>query len=359
MKLLSTVAFAAVALTTCTSVDSFDVKVDLESDFIDTKTKYQAWKHKFEITFGTLEDEAKAMVTFAQNDRFIRQHNKEGRTYTVAHNEFSHLTTKEFKEQKTGYRTKDKYLRRLKSYDNTLKAFASMAPSSVDWVKKGAVTAVKNQGSCGGCWSFSTTGAVEGAYAIAGNDLISLSEQDLIDCDKTDKGCEGGLMDNAFDFIVENGGICSEEALPYTGQDGTCGGSCTKVVTIQGHKDVPPNDEDSLKSAVAIGPVSVAIEADSQAFQFYKGGVFNNDACGTQLDHGVLAVGYGTDNGDDYWKVKNSWGGSWGENGYIRMSRGNNMCGISQSPSYPTGAGAATKTVKTKQAASNKWFFFK
>jgi len=322
---------------------AFDINYqgfDLDSELIDLKTKFQVWKRKFEKEFTSLEEEAKAMLTFAKNDLFIVSHNKEGHSYTVGHNEFSHLTSEEFVQQFTGYRNKDKYLRRTKFYNHNLKG-SDPAPESVDWVARGAVTDPKNQGQCGSCWSFSTTGAVEGAYQIASGDLVSLSEQDLVDCNtKDDNGCNGGLMDNAFQFIVQNGGICSEAEYPYTAKQGTCQKSCKKVVTISGYEDVPKQDEKSLQVAAAKGPVSIAIEADQLPFQFYKGGVFDNKACGTNLDHGVLLVGYGTDSGQDYWKVKNSWGSQWGEGGYIRMVRGKNMCGISLSASYPTGAKA-------------------
>merc|ERR1712159_93463 len=201
----------------------------------------------------------------------------------------------------------------------------------------------KNQQRCGSCWAFSTTGSVEGAYFIASGKLQSLSEEDLVQCDHNgDQGCSGGLMDNAFTWISQNG-ICSESSYPYTsggGVTGTCKKSCTPVVTLTGHTDVPSKDETALKAAVSQQPVSVAIEADKSAFQLYSGGVLDNSACGTNLDHGVLVVGYGTD-GKDYWLVKNSWGASWGEQGYIRMVRNKNQCGISQEPSYPTGATAA------------------
>merc|ERR1719171_2283681 len=170
--------------------------------------------------------------------------------------------------------------------------------------------------------------------------LISLSEEDLVQCNSvTDHGCQGGLMDNAFNWVQKHG-ICSEESYPYTsggGTTGTCKKTCKPIVTITGHTDVPSKDEKSLKAAVSKQPVSVAIEADKSAFQLYKGGVLDNPACGKQLDHGVLVVGYGTD-GKDYWKVKNSWGATWGEKGYIRMARNKNQCGIAQQPSYPTGA---------------------
>merc|ERR1719449_397649 len=147
-------------------------------------------------------------------------------------------------------------------------------------------------------------------------------------------------MDNAFQFISQNGVICIEAEYPYKAQQGTCQKDCKKVVTISGYEDVPKNDEKSLQYAAAKGPVSIAIEADKIAFQFYKGGVFDNSACGTTLDHGVLLVGYGTDSGTDYWKVKNSWGSSWGMDGYILIERGNSQsggqCGILMSASYPT-----------------------
>merc|ERR1719267_527103 len=151
-------------------------------------------------------------------------------------------------------------------------------------------------------------------------------------------------MDQAMDWIKTNG-ICTEDSDPYTsggGQRGTCTKTCTPAATLTGRVDVTPNDEDALKKAVSQTPVSIAIEADKSAFQLYHGGVLDNPACGTKLDHGVLVVGYGTDGGKDYWKVKNSWGPAWGEHGYIRLARGKNMCGIAMQPSYPTGVKAAS-----------------
>jgi hypothetical protein len=208
----------------------------------------------------------------------------------------------------------------------------------MDWVAEGAVTPVKNQGQCGSCWAFSTTGSVEGAYFVAIGKLVSLSEEDLVQCDHGgDQGCQGGLMDNAFKWIEQNG-LCSEGDYPYSsggGTAGTCKTSCSPVVTVTGFTDVPPKDEKALLLAVAKQPVSVAIEADKSAFQLYNSGVLDSTSCGTQLDHGVLIVGYGTDGGKDYWKVKNSWGATWGESGYLRMVRDKNMCGIAQQPSYP------------------------
>jgi hypothetical protein len=216
-------------------------------------------------------------------------------------------------------------------------------PKSIDWVKKGGVTSVKNQASCGSCWAFSTTGAVEGAYFVASGKLVSLSEQDLVSCDSVDHGCDGGAMDNGFDFAKKYG-LCTEKSYPYIsggGKTGQCSADCDAVVKVTGHTDVPENDEAALKAAVAMQPVSVAIEADKKVFQLYSHGILKNPSCGKKLDHGVLVVGYGSEDGQDYWKVKNSWGGSWGEDGYIRIARGSNECGIAMDASYPTGAKAA------------------
>jgi KDEL-tailed cysteine endopeptidase len=315
------------------------VTIDLDSEEFDAKTKWPAWKQHFNKKYATLEEEAKAMQTFAQWDDFIISENKKGLGYTVGHNEFSDMTNSEFAQKMTGWRDADKYLNKPKNYDHTLTAKAEKAPSSVDWSKKGAVTPIKNQGQCGSCWAFSTTGSTEGNVFINTGKLISLAEQDLVDCDRAsgDNGCSGGLMDNAFGFIIKNGGICAEKDYPYHASDGTCNKQCQNVVTITGHTDVPKMDEKALVAAIAQQPVSVAIEADKPAFQMYKSGVYNSTGCGTQLDHGVLAVGYGTENGQDYYKVKNSWGASWGAEGYILLARNVNQCGISQCASYPTG----------------------
>jgi len=213
--------------------------------------------------------------------------------------------------------------------------------ADLDWVTKGKVTGVKNQGQCGSCWAFSTTGSVEGAHSIKpGGTLVSLSEQQLVDCSSSygNAGCNGGLMDSAFKWIMAQGakGITSEAAYPYTAQNGNCKSPAPAMAaTVSGFHDVAQS-ETALLSATNIGPVSIAIEADQQCFQFYSGGILDNAACGTTLDHGVLLVGYGTTTGKDFWRVKNSWGTSWGESGYVRFIRGKNQCGLTQMASYPT-----------------------
>jgi C1A family cysteine protease len=305
--------------------------------------KFANYKTDFAKTYATTEAEASAKAAFIDNDAIILEHNAKKLSYWLGHNPFSDLTLAEFTATYVGKFSENPTLNRERNFDYSLLKVKVAANSSLDWSTKGAVTPVKNQAQCGSCWAFSTTGSIEGAYQIAGNPLTSLSEQELVSCDNsahggTDNGCNGGLMDNAFKWIEKNG-ICLEADYPYTsgsGSSGTCKTSCKKVVTVTGLTDVP--GEAGMLAALAIGPVSVAIEADKSAFQLYKGGVLDNAACGKQLDHGVLAMGYGTDSGKDYYKVKNSWGAAWGEAGYIRMVQGKDQCGIADAASYPTGA---------------------
>jgi len=221
--------------------------------------------------------------------------------------------------------------------------YEELAPlaDSVDWRTKGAVSEIKDQGQCGSCWSFSATGSIEGIHEIKTGKLVSLSEQNLMDCSGSygNQGCNGGLKDNAFKYVVANKGIDTEASYPYTGKQGTCHFSTANIgATITGYKDVSSGSETALTTAINTQPVSVAIDASQNSFQLYKSGVYYEAACSsTRLDHGVLAVGYGTDSGKDYYIVKNSWGTSWGQKGYIWMSRNQkNNCGIATQASYPT-----------------------
>jgi len=213
----------------------------------------------------------------------------------------------------------------------------------VDWRTKGAVTDVKDQGQCGSCWSFSATGSIEGAWQIAGHPLVSLSEQNLMDCSvaQGNEGCSGGLMDSAFDYVIANHGLDTEESYPYTAKNGVCKYSAANsAVNVTAYKDVPTKNETVLASFVSnYGPVSVGIDAAHSSFQLYQSGVYSDKACSqTQLDHGVLVVGYGHDDAtnSDYWIVKNSWGTVWGQQGYMWMAKDtNNMCGIATLASIP------------------------
>jgi C1A family cysteine protease len=269
-------------------------------------------------------------------------------------NEMGDMTHDEFKAAKLGYSRIDRsFARKANSVHATPQVAgkpACPAPpasrTSVDWVSAGAVTPIKNQGQCGSCWSFSTTGSVEGDVFIEAGKLTSLSEQQLVDCSTAqgNEGCNGGLMDNAFQYIISNGGLTTEMGYPYTATGpNTCSVTTPLASNIAAYCDVESaSNEQLLVDAVAQQPVSVAIEADQSCFQFYSGGVMSDPSCGTQLDHGVLAVGFGVTSGTKYWNVKNSWGTSWGLNGYIWLGRqvagqSSGVCGIASEPSFPTG----------------------
>ncbi|OVA20482.1 Peptidase C1A [Macleaya cordata] len=296
---------------------------------------------------------------FKDNIRFIHESNKRiGMTYTLGLNKFADLSNEEFRATYTGLPHKILGQKRWteKKRSLTYENVSEPLPSSVDWREKGAVTSVKDQGPCGSCWAFSTVAAVEGINQIRSGELVSLSEQELVDCDKkVDQGCSGGLMDYAFQFIVENGGISSEGDYPYTASDNECNlkKKNSPTVAIDGYEDVLANSDVDLMKAVANQPVSVAIEAGGLYFQFYWKGVFSG-TCGTNLDHGVTIVGYGeTSEGIKYWIVKNSWGPDWGENGYIRMQRSEvteGLCGINTMASYPVKFTRNAASLKTNDS---------
>ncbi|CAM0911664.1 unnamed protein product [Alopecurus aequalis] len=303
---------------------------------------YERWRAQHTVS-RNLGEKARRFNVFKENVRLIHEFNLGDEPYKLRLNRFGDMTADEFSRAYASSRIAHHRMFRgdRKSADFIHGSTPSLSlPSSVDWRTRGAVTDVKDQGQCGSCWAFSTVAAVEGINAILTNNLTSLSEQQLVDCDTSDSGCNGGLMDNAFQYIASNGGIATEDAYPYTGQQAsTCNTAPPDVVTIDGYQDVPADNEAALQKAVAAQPVSVAIDASGSQFQFYSEGVFTGK-CGTGLDHGVAAVGYGaTVDGTKYWIVKNSWGAEWGEYGYIRMKRNvkdkHGLCGIAMAASYP------------------------
>jgi len=295
--------------------------------------KYFEYVSTYGKSYGTKAEFEFRKAIFAEKLAFIEAWNAdETTTSTVGLNEFTDRTDAEMKKM-LGYKPVETPKNYTVFDDSNLEA-------TVDWRTKGAVTPVKNQGQCGSCWAFSTTGAVEGADFITTGTLTSLSEQQLVDCSGSfgNMGCNGGLMDNAFKYIMKSS-LETESDYPYTARDGTCKYVATKGVgKVTGYSDVTPNSPSQLQAAVAKGPTSVAIEADQMVFQGYTGG-FITKGCGTNLDHGVLAVGYGTDaTAGDYFIVKNSWGASWGSQGYVNIAantKNGNVCGILSAASIP------------------------
>jgi len=272
--------------------------------------------------------------TFKKNLNFINEHNKANKSFTVAMNKFGDMSIQEFSKIYLGTKITVEVPKVLH------KTHVPRLPTSFDWRAKGAVTPIKNQEQCGSCWSFSTTGSTEGCHFITTSKLVSLSEQNLMDCSTSqgNQGCDGGLMTQAMTYIISNGGIDTEASYPYTAEDGTCSyNAANSGATLKSYVNVNAGDEKDLQLKVSMGPTSVAIDASQNSFQFYSSGVYNEPACSTsQLDHGVLAVGWGLDSGTAYWLVKNSWGTDWGMNGYIEMSRNlNNQCGIATMATLP------------------------
>ena len=311
--------------------------------------RFENWAKNFAIKFRDEHHYENTFLTWVSNNKYIEEVNAKNLSYILGHNQFSGMNQDEFQAY-LGLSGEDKNIDEPRQYEVLVDV--TELPSSVDWRKEGAVTPVKNQGQCGSCWSFSTTGALEGAYFNKYGTLLSFSEQQLVDCDTLrnggkDHGCKGGLMDNAFSWISKNGGLCVETEYPYVSGTTTTGGTCqTTCTAISNSKvvdfvDVTPSSDDAMMTALSKRPVSIAIEADQKDFQLYKSGVFTG-ACGTKLDHGVLLVGYGNELSDDFYLVKNSWGTSWGDAGYIKLGRGkqyNNgdgQCGLLLQGSYPT-----------------------
>jgi len=333
---------------------------------MDHLTTFKAWAEAFGRDYADLNEESHRFMVWMDNLYTIGETNSQQLSYKLGLNQFSDMTSDEFKHYVHGdkgacFRPQERnnfirnaFGRDLKLIKNKLfkddsplnvEQEPTQLPATVDWSEKGVVTPVKNQGQCGSCWSFSATGALECNYAIKTGTLTSLSEQQLVDCAGIRYGCEGcngGQMTGAMRYASNEGGLCSEEEYPYQARGGECkSSSCgTKYDANSGVDQVTPDSSTSLEEAVAKGCVSIGIEADQIAFQHYSSGVLDGK-CGTSIDHGVLVVGYGTEDGKDYWKVKNSWGETWGESGYINICRNceangdEGECGILMQPAVP------------------------
>ena len=302
------------------------------NETVAARQAFQQWRSLHNKIYSSPAEEAHRFENFLKAFNRVKARNAAFTSFTSGLNKFSDLSKEEFKANYLGYKP---VANSDKSYDYSL--LEATPSNDKDWrTVNGVVTPVKDQGQCGSCWAFSATGSLEGVAQISGKQTLSFSEQQLVDCSSKygNEGCDGGLMNQAFDYVIANG-IETEAMYPYTARDGKCS-SKTGVYKITGYKNVPIKSSPALSSACDIQPVSIAIEADE--IMDYTGGVFDDKSCGDSLDHGVLLVGYTS----SYWIVKNSWGNSWGEQGFIRMSRSaipdkqGGICGILMASSYPT-----------------------
>nr|XP_019936152.1 PREDICTED: cathepsin L1-like [Paralichthys olivaceus] len=309
-------------------------------------TDWEIWKSSHGVTYDDLDDMQRRAI-WEENKQMIDDNNQGFfmgiRPFTMAMNKYGDLTQQEFQVLQGAsinaqfvHRGKTVSARRLRSNARKLDAWF------VDYRTMGYVTEVKDQGYCGSCWAFSTTGAIEGQIYKKTGQLISLSEQNLVDCSKPygTFGCNGAWMANAYDYVVNNG-LQSTSTYPYISVDTQpCYyESRLAVAHIKDYRFIPKGDEQALADAVAtIGPITVAIDADHASFLFYSSGIYDEPSCNpNNLSHAVLLVGYASEGGQDYWIIKNSWGSSWGEGGYMRMVRdGSNTCGIASYALYPT-----------------------
>jgi len=301
-------------------------------------TAFSTWRMAENKIYGSPSEEYHRLRVFYMNYNKVKYSKDTGATYELALNKFADLSEAEFVAKYTGLKIPEKSIK--KAHPIVREA---AIPTNVDWRTSGAVNPVKNQGSCGSCWAFSAIGALESAAVINGGwALKSLSEQQLVDCAGAEgnQGCEGGWMSSAFEYIQKAGGIEQESDYPYTAKDDKCASNPALFTGIQITKytDLAENDCTGLLNTLAQQPVAVAVAAN--AFQLYSKGVFSTKFCGTGLNHGVVAIGYGHDDSSDkdFWLLRNSWGTGWGEAGYIRLDRSvqtkTGMCGVCMVASY-------------------------
>lgn len=309
------------------------VAIGVAAAFSELEEEWENWKTKYGKAYESDNEELRRSI-WTLNREYVIKHNSELNSFTVEMNEFSDLATDEFVAIYNGYRPSLHNATRYYVPTLSLKDI----PATIDWRDKGVVTGVKNQGRCGSCWAFSATGSLEGQHANKTGNLVSLSEQNLVDCVKEDDGCKGGLMVDAFKYIEKNKGIDTEASYPYRGKNEKCHFKESDIgATLTSYVQIKKEACSDLKVAVAtIGPISAAMDASHNSFQLYKTGIYKPRVCSkTKLDHGVLVVGYGTEGGVDYWLMKNSWGKSWGMQGYFKIASQDDLCGICTAASYP------------------------
>jgi len=301
----------------------------------DLTADFHSFKGKFGKAYATKEEEAKRFAIFQDNAKKAAELAKTNPLAKFGVNTpFADLSAKEFKQWHNGEKAFEKIIAKRKPM--ALKATPVKASSgSVDWRQQGAVTPVKNQGQCGSCWSFSTTGNIEGQWKLAGHPLVALSEQELVSCDHTDDACNGGLMDNAFEWLInnQNGWITSEADYPYVSGQGNvppCALPKPHAAQITGKHDIQSSEDAMATYCQQHGPVSIGVDATS--WQTYEGGIMTN-CISQKVDHGVLIVGFDDNHQPPYWIIKNSWTATWGESGYIRVEKGTDQCLITTAPS--------------------------
>jgi cathepsin L len=328
------------------SADSNLRRREIISNFLnedDEWKQFTDFQERFSKRYNNLEEMETRFQIFQSNLRKIIIHNLDRtQNFTMGVNQFTDLTPQEFKDQYIGGLKTEVGSYGCKSFSSG----GSGLPSSVDWRNKGVVNPVRDQGQCGSCWAFATTANAESVWAISTGKLLDLSEEFLVDCASGpgyyNMGCNGGQPDSAFKYMINNG-QCTEASYPYkagvTKTAGTCQKCTSAGVSFSSCYDVTPKDQVALAAAVSKHPVAIAIEADTRYFQSYSGGILDSTSCGTSLDHAVEIIGYGSENGVDYWNVRNSWGSSWGESGYVRIKKTSStndigICGVAAEPSF-------------------------
>ncbi|KAJ4454195.1 putative Digestive cysteine proteinase 1 [Paratrimastix pyriformis] len=314
-----------------------------QSDIHAKNEEFRLWMKQNNRHYSGPGEAANRAAIWRDNLAFIEKSNAEGSGIVLGMNQFGDLTDSEFEAMYLHPRSKNQVATPT-PVGTTFNSTGNALPTTKNWAEEGAVTPVKNQGSCGSCWAFGATGTIEGAWVVqGGHSLASVSEQQLVDCTRGPPyntfGCDGGWVQPALQYVIDNGGIATEATYPYTGVDGVCRtgdmGPEMFPVKISSYVDLTPRNEGAMAEAlVAKGPVAVSIDASGKKFRFYKSGVYAGpcSSMAWKLNHSVLDVGYGTSGIKPYWILKNSWGTSWGMNGYMYIARGRNMCGVATDP---------------------------